>query len=93
MTKEKISNLKTSELLDRLNIESSKEEINDDVVSKIEQEIDKRDPFKYIEARIEGNEDEDGLRKQIEKLQKELKEIKSKISNHDHKDGSVVVKL
>lgn len=93
MTKEKINSLKTSELLDRLNIELNKKDVDDDVVGEIEQEIDSRNPFRYIEDRLEGSENEEGLRKQIEELQKELEEIKSKISNHDHKDGRVVVRL
>ena len=93
MTKEKISSLKTSELLDRLNVELKKEEIDDEITGEMEQEIDKRSPFRYIETRFEGSEDEEGLRNQIEGLQKEIKELKSKLGNHDHKDGIVVVRL
>lgn len=91
--KEKVENLKTSELLDRLNIELNKEEMDDDVVREIESEIDNRMPFKYIENRIEGSEDEDGIRNQIEELQKEIEELKETISKHNHKEGKVVVEL
>lgn len=89
----KIKELKTSELLDKLDTENQKKEQDDNLIESIETEIDSRDPFKYIESRLEGNEDDVGLRKEIEGLQKELKEIKSKLSNHDHKEGKVVVKL
>ncbi len=90
---DKIKNLKTSELLDTLDIESRKKEPNDDLIGNIETEIDSRDPFKYIESRIEGSEDENGLRKDVEELEKEIEELKRLLRKHDHKDGKVVVKL
>ncbi len=91
--KEKISELKTSELLDKLDIESRKKEPDDNLMGKIETEIDSRDPFKYIETRIEGNEENTGLRKDIEELAKEVEGLKEQLRNHAHKDGEVVVKL
>ena len=91
--KEKISELKTSELLDKFDLESRKKEPDDNLMGKIETEIDSRDPFKYIETRIEGNEENIGLIKDIEGLRKEIKELKEQLRNHDHKDGEVVVKL
>ncbi len=91
---EKIKKLKTSELLDKLNVELKKENSDDYLVGVIETEINDRDPFKYIETRIEGDEDgTTGLVKDIEELEKEVKELRKLLKNHDHKDGEVVVKL
>ncbi len=89
----KIEELKTSELLDKLNIEERKKEQDDNLIRIIETEIDNRYPFKLIESRIEGNEDERGLIKDIEELEKEMGELKKLLKNHDHKEGEVVVKL
>jgi len=91
--KEKIEQLKTSELLDRLDMELRKKDPNDNLVGNIETEIDSRDPFKYIESRIEGNDDGNGLRKDVEELEKEIEELKRLLRKHDHKEGKVVVKL
>ena len=89
----KISELKTSELIDKLDIENKKKEQDDNLIENIETELNSRDPFKYIESRIEGNEDSSGLRKEVEELEEKIKELKKQLKNHDHKDGEVVVKL
>ncbi len=91
----KIKNIKTSELLDKLDVENSKEDGKEDdkLISEIDTEINNRDPFKYIEKRIEGNEDGIGLIQEVEKLQEQLKEIKDLLKKHDHKDGKVVAEL
>lgn len=93
MEKEKISKLNTSELLNKLDIELRKKEPDEILTEKIETEINSRDPFKYIESRIEGNEDTNGLAQDVKMLVGQMEELQKKLKNHDHKDGKVVVKL
>lgn len=86
----KIKELKTSELLDRLDIESSKEEADDKLIGAIEEELDSRLPFCYIEHRLEGDE---GIVKRLEQLENQVEKLQKQIKDHDHKDGKVVVRI
>lgn len=82
MVKEKLENLKTSELLDRIAKADT-----DETIEPLDEEIDNRLPFKYNEERFtEHNQ-------RLDDLEEEIKELRTQLKNHDHKDNEVVVKL
>lgn len=86
MVEKKVENLKTTELIDKLN-----EVKEDEEIEELEEELDKRRPFDSIENRFEG--EDDGVRDKIKVLEEELEELRNQLKRHDHKEGEVIVKL
>ncbi len=83
----------TSELLDKLHGENLKRDSDDYVIGLIKSEINLRDPFKWIETRIEGNDGDGGILKKLIEIRKGIRDLKNAFKKHDHKGGDVVIKV
>jgi len=76
MVKEKqVSEMKTSEIMDKLS-----EDLDDDTFTELDDELDKRTPFRYI-------------KEQTDELTEKLETLESNFSKHSHMDGKLVKEL
>lgn len=84
MAKQKdiIKTLTTSALLNRLTVEE-----DDELWSKIFEEVETRSPFGYIEEQLNNTEN------RLEEIEKSIEELRILIRTHAHLNNVVVTKV
>ena len=94
MAKEKKpENMTTTAILDELHELDDKD---DDRSYLLNEEVNKREPFSWIEERLVGSEDfvtnDKGMGDALQEVFDRLEALENKFKRHSHQDGDVVIK-